>query len=110
MDSYDSHYGHVVVPDINILRNDLDPDPVELRERAHSASDDSLGNNNIKHDNNSSSSLNGKANVAFVGGAGAGDDTNGAVVGVGGGGDVAVSGSSVDGGGRSIPKVRIISD
>ncbi|KAK3789928.1 hypothetical protein RRG08_004040 [Elysia crispata] len=99
--SHDLCYNHVVVPEINILRNDLDPDPIEMRQRAHSdKSDDSFGNNNTKHDNG----INGKTNVAFVGGAGADEDTTD------GGGDADAGDSSVDGAVRSVPKVRIVCD
>ncbi|GFR70986.1 anion exchange protein, partial [Elysia marginata] len=106
--SSDLHYSHVVVPEINILRNDLDPDPMELRQRAHSdKSDDSAcaGNNNTKHGNGG---INGKANVAFVAGADV-DDVAHQSSGGGDDGDLG-NGSSVDGGARSVPQVRIVSD
>ncbi|RUS84579.1 hypothetical protein EGW08_007674 [Elysia chlorotica] len=124
----DLHYSHVIVPEINILRNDHDSDPMELRPRAHSdRSDDSigcLGNNNIaknagnisnsngstKH-NDSSSSINGNTNVAFVGGAGVEDETVVVVGGGGGGGGGGDGGSSsVEESARSIPQVRIVCD
>ncbi|GFN99925.1 hypothetical protein PoB_002643100 [Plakobranchus ocellatus] len=94
IDGRDLHYSHVIVPEINILKNDHDP--IEMHSVCpQSPNDDGPSNNNIKQINGIDTRATTTTSVVVV------DDSSD---GVSSGGGV---GSSVDDGVATTPKSEV---